>query len=106
MAARRDPAVAYRTPFTISGVPSSLYSGRSPKLSVLMRQAISRLLKLDALIWSRGRYRVPARSAAYEGHSVSFGWYCANAAGIRLNISKHANGRLPLLIFPGSISAL
>ena len=49
-AARRDPAVVYTTPFTISGVPSSLYSGRLPKLSVLKRQATSSLLKLDALI--------------------------------------------------------
>ena len=58
MAARRDPAVAYTTPFTISGVPSSLYSGRLPMLSVLNRQATSSLLKLDALIWSSGRYLV------------------------------------------------
>ena len=50
MAARRDPAVAYTTPFTINGVPSSLYSGRLPRLSVLKRQATSSLLKLVALI--------------------------------------------------------
>jgi len=48
--ARRVPAVVYSTPLTITGVPSSLYSGRGPKLSVLKRQATSSLLKLLALI--------------------------------------------------------
>ena len=67
--ARRDPAVAYTTPLTISGVPSSLYSGRLPRLSVLKRQASSSLPKLDALIWSSGRYLLFARSAPYVGHS-------------------------------------
>ena len=33
-----------------SGVPSSLYSGRAPRLSVLKCQATSSLLKLEALI--------------------------------------------------------
>ena len=50
MAARREPAVAYSTPLTISGVPSSLNSGRLPMLSVLKRHAISSLLKFEALI--------------------------------------------------------
>ena len=35
---------------TIKGVPSNLYSGRGPRLSVLKRQATSSLLKLDASI--------------------------------------------------------
>src|SRR6202040_3765944 len=69
---RRVPAVTYSTPLTMSGVPSSLYSGRGPRLSVLKRHATSSLLKLDALIWSRGRYLVPFMSAVYEAHSVSF----------------------------------
>src|SRR5215470_4753670 len=66
---RRVPAVAYRTPLIASGVPSSLYSGRGPRLSVLKRQATSSLLKLEALIWSSGEYLVPLRSAVYCGHS-------------------------------------
>src|SRR5579863_8632796 len=57
----------------MSGVPSSLYSGRDPRLSVLKRQAISSLLKFDALIWSSGRYLVPAISAVYQAHSPSLG---------------------------------
>src|SRR5215813_11388989 len=56
-------------PLTISGVPSNLYSGRVPRLSVLKRQATSSLLKLSALIWSSGEYLVPARSPVYCGHS-------------------------------------
>jgi len=43
-------AVAYRTPLTIRGVPSSLYSGRSPKLSVLMRHRDFEIAEFDALI--------------------------------------------------------
>src|SRR5579864_8987053 len=66
---RRVPAVVYSTPLIISGVPSSLYSGRVPRLSVLKRHATSSLLKLDALIWSSGEYLVPFRSAVYCGHS-------------------------------------
>src|SRR5579862_3089915 len=66
---RRVPAVEYSTPLIMSGVPSSLYSGRGPKLSVLKRQATSSLPKLDALIWSSGEYLVPLRSAVYCGHS-------------------------------------
>src|SRR6202030_3796401 len=69
---RRVPAVAYTTPFTMIGVPSSLYSGREPRLSVLNVQATSSLLKLDALIWSSGRYLVPFVSAVYQAHSPSF----------------------------------
>src|SRR5215468_5100603 len=56
-------------PLTMSGVPSNLYSGRVPRLSVLKRQATSSLLKLSALIWSSGEYLVPARSPVYCGHS-------------------------------------
>src|SRR6476620_12807383 len=76
MAARRVPAVVYRTPLIINGVPSSLYSGRGPRLSVLKRQATSILLKLLALIWSSGEYLLPLRSAVYIGHSPFFvlGW--------------------------------
>ena len=47
---RRVPAVVYRMPRMASGVPSSLYSGKVPKLSVLNRHATSSLLKLSALI--------------------------------------------------------
>ena len=54
MAARRVPAVVYSTPPTMSGVPSSLYSGAAPRLSVLKVQATSRSLKLEASIWSSG----------------------------------------------------
>ena len=60
--ARLDPAVVYRTPPTISGVDWKLYSGVGPKLWVFRRQAISKSLKLSALIWSAGEYRVLARS--------------------------------------------
>jgi glucose dehydrogenase len=42
--------VLYTTPLTMRGVPSSLYSGRGPRLSVLNRQATSSLLKLSAPI--------------------------------------------------------
>src|SRR5688572_9233063 len=56
----------------MSGVPSSLVSGRGPRLSVLNRQAISSLLKLLALIWSSGEYLLPRRSAVYIGHSPFF----------------------------------
>src|ERR1700680_1229392 len=66
---RRGPAVGYRTPLIISGVPSSLYSGRVPRLSVLKRHATSSLLKLDAVIWSSGEYLVPFRSAVKCAHS-------------------------------------
>src|SRR3954467_14742352 len=51
------------------GVPSSLFSGRGPRLSVLNRQATSSLLKLAALIWSSGEYLLPLKSAVYIGHS-------------------------------------
>src|SRR5436190_4917851 len=54
------------------GVPSSLFSGRGPKLSVLNRHAGSSLLKLLALIWSSGEYLLPLRSAVYIGHSPFF----------------------------------
>jgi hypothetical protein len=47
---------------TISGVPSSLYSGRVPRLSVLKRHATSSLLKFEALICSSGEKRVPRTS--------------------------------------------
>src|SRR5262249_28653828 len=56
----------------MSGVPSSLYSGRGPNWSVLNRQATSSLLKLDASIWLSGEYRVPLISPEYAGHSPSF----------------------------------
>src|SRR5215472_497835 len=69
---RRVPPVVYSVPFTASGVPSNLYSGRGPKLSVLNLQATSSLLKLDASIWSSGEYLVPLRSAVYCGHSPFF----------------------------------
>ena len=59
------------------GVPSSLYSGRGPRLSVLNRQATSSLLKLAALIWSSGEYLLPLRSAVYIGHSPFFVLGCA-----------------------------
>src|SRR5262249_37449698 len=52
-------------PLTMSGVPSSLYSGRVPRLSVLKRQATSSLLKFVALIWSSGEYFVPWLSDVY-----------------------------------------
>src|SRR6185436_20909926 len=63
-------------PPTIIGVPSSLFSGRGPRLSVLKRQATSSLLKLFASIWSSGEYLLPLRSAVYIGHSPFFvlGW--------------------------------
>src|SRR6266545_1008587 len=66
---RRVPAVAYTIPLTMIGVPSSLFSGRGPRLSVLNRHATSSLLKLLALIWSSGEYLLPRRSAVYIGHS-------------------------------------
>src|SRR5579872_2090683 len=76
---RRVPAVAYSTPLIMSGVPSSLYSGRGPRLSVLKRQATDSLLKLDALTWSSGEYLVPLRSAVYCGHSPLFVEGCGAA---------------------------
>src|SRR5438309_5260578 len=54
------------------GVPSSLFSGRGPRLSVLNRQATSSLLKLVAPICSSGEYLLPLRSAVYIGHSPFF----------------------------------
>src|SRR5262245_36623986 len=54
------------------GVPSSLFSGRGPRLSVLKRQATSSLLKLLASICESGEYLLPARSAVYMGHSPFF----------------------------------
>src|SRR5207237_9133883 len=72
MTDRRTPPVAYSTPLIMMGVPSSLYSGRGPRLSVLKRQATSSLLKFDALIWSSGEYLLPRRSAVYIGHSPFF----------------------------------
>src|SRR6476469_5734793 len=72
MTDRRVPAVAYTMPLTMIGVPSSLFSGRGPTLSVLKRQATSILLKLLALIWSSGEYLLPRRSAVYIGHSPFF----------------------------------
>src|ERR1700752_2982511 len=58
------------------GVPSSLVSGRGPRVSVLKRQATSILLKLVALTWSSGEYLLPRRSAVYIGHSpfLVLGW--------------------------------
>jgi hypothetical protein len=56
-------------PPTMIGVPSSLFSGRGPRLSVLKRHATSSLLKLLASIWSSGEYLLPRRSAVYIGHS-------------------------------------
>src|SRR5437773_11278309 len=55
---RRVPPVVYSTPLIATGVPSSLYSGRGPRLSVLNRQETSSELKLLALIWSSGEYRL------------------------------------------------
>src|SRR3954453_9452335 len=59
-------------PLTMIGVPSSLFSGRGPRLSVLKRHAGSSLLKLLALIWSSGGYLLSLRSAVYIGHSPFF----------------------------------
>src|SRR5215212_6092170 len=56
-------------PLTMIGVPSSLFSGRGPRLSVLKRHATSSLLKLLASIWSSGAYLLPRRSAVYIGQS-------------------------------------
>ena len=42
--------VVYSVPLISNGVPSNLYSGRGPRLSVLKRHATSSLLKLEALI--------------------------------------------------------
>ena len=64
IAVRRVPAVVYSTPPIMRGVPSSLYSGDAPRLSVLKVQASSRSLKLEASIWSRGEYRLLHWSAA------------------------------------------
>src|SRR5262245_66660717 len=52
-----------------SGVPSSLNSGRGPRLSVRNRHATSSLPKFVALIWSSGEYLVPCRSPVYSGQS-------------------------------------
>jgi hypothetical protein len=38
---RLVPPVVYRTPLIAIGVPSSLYSGRGPSMSVLNRHATS-----------------------------------------------------------------
>src|SRR5262245_42245800 len=65
-------------PLTMIGVPSSLYSGRGPRLSVLNRHATSSLLKLVALIWSSGEYLLPLRSAVYIGHSPFLVLGCAD----------------------------
>src|SRR5262249_27278282 len=67
-------------PLTMSGVPSNLYSGRVPRLSVLKRQETSSLLKFSALIWSSGEYLVPARSPVYWGHSPFFVEWAASPA--------------------------
>src|SRR5437867_12579905 len=56
----------------MSGVDSRLNSGRGPRLSVLNRQATSRLPKLLRWIWSSGEYRVRPRSAPYVRHSPFF----------------------------------
>src|SRR5262245_2770986 len=53
------------------GVPSSLFSGRGPRLSVLNRQATSSLLKLVASICASGEYLLPAWAAVCIGHSPS-----------------------------------
>ena len=72
-------------PLTMMGVPSSLVSGRGPKLSVFTRQATSNLLKLVPLIWSRGEYLLPRRSAVYIGHSpflvLGIGLACPDTSG-------------------------
>src|SRR5580698_2288502 len=75
-------------PLTAIGVPSSLFSGRGPRLSVLNRQATSRLLKFWPLISASGEYLLPRRSAVYIGQSpllvdgcpVLFAWPSADAA--------------------------
>src|SRR5215471_1549526 len=64
----------------MSGVSSSLYSGRGPRLSVLNRQAISSLLKLLASTCATGEYLLPVRSAVYKGHSPFF--VLGNAPGV------------------------
>ena len=76
--------VAYTVPLTMIGVPSSLVSGRGPRLSVLNRHATSSLLKLLALIWSSGEYLLPRRSAVYIGHSPFL------VLGIAAALSGHA----------------
>jgi hypothetical protein len=48
--ARREPAVEYSRPFTMSGVLWKLNSGRGPRLSVLKRHATSSPAKLAAVI--------------------------------------------------------
>src|SRR3954465_10808422 len=54
------------------GVPSSLFSGRGPRVAVLNRHATSSLLKFVAPIWSSGEYLLPLKSAVYIGHSPFF----------------------------------
>src|SRR6185436_264277 len=56
-------------PLTTTGVPSSLNSGREPRLSVLNRQATSRSLKLAGVICASGEYRDPRVSPVYDGQS-------------------------------------
>ena len=50
-------------------MPSSLVSGRGPRLSVLNRQATSILLKLLASICASGEYLLPRMSAVDDGQS-------------------------------------
>src|SRR5262245_24797357 len=56
----------------MSGVPSSLASGRGPRPSVLNVHAICSLLKFVASICSSGEYLLPRKSAVYIGHSPFF----------------------------------
>src|SRR5881628_825890 len=108
----------------MSGVDSRLNSGRGPRLSVLKRQAISRLLKLVRLTWSSGEYRVLPRSAPYVLHSPFFAPDCPATDTIAefikstsrpstttkrhrlsfmyapLNISPYCSGLRPISKFP------
>src|SRR5262245_2905226 len=59
------------------GVPSSLFSGRGPRLSVFKRQATSSLLQLPALICSSGEYLLPFKSAVDNGKPTLLVLGCA-----------------------------
>src|SRR6185312_6970988 len=90
------------TPSTSSGVPSSLYSGWLPKLSVLNRQATSRSLKFEALIWSSGSYRLPEVSAKYWVQLTLRGvpgavWRGADATP-RTTVAARAEPRIQLIV--------
>ena len=85
----------------MSGVPSSLYSGRGPRWSVLKRQATSSLLKFDALIGLTASTSCPSGRQCMRPFAVPCGRLpCILSPHAGGRAGQHSNQRVPIHASP------